>query len=403
MTGRNLTDEEWDAGLARIANPNGTEPFTIVSFEDFAATAEPGAGALLGDADQALIPEDSNVVIYGDGGAGKTTLALDLAVHWAAGRDWLDITVQRPLTTLTIENEGPRPLLRAKLTRKLTGWDPAGRARIVEKPWAAFSFADEEHRQHLADIIAHDHLDAVIVGPVVCAGMEGPGTLYEVRAFIQFLDDVRHRAAGRRVTFILIHHENRAGKVSGAWEGAVDTLLHVSLEGPGRTRVYMQKARWASHWHGQTLHLTWADNESFQVLDKPEVTDDNIAEQLLTAVTANPGIGWSDLEKAVPGVRSERRRKVRDRLLEAGQLVNIGRIDGHAAWLTECPKGKRTQLHLANDPTIRQLRPDPDEVGTQSASAQGAFEFPTSSPRPVPSRDEVGDEVNAPSNPGRPQ
>ena len=35
-------------------------------------------------------------MFYGDGGAGKTTLAIDLAFHLAAGEDWLGIPVRGP-------------------------------------------------------------------------------------------------------------------------------------------------------------------------------------------------------------------------------------------------------------------------------------------------------------------
>ena len=51
----------------------------IVSIEEFAAVIEDGAGPLLGEHSQAVIAENSDVVIYGDGGASKTTLMIDLA------------------------------------------------------------------------------------------------------------------------------------------------------------------------------------------------------------------------------------------------------------------------------------------------------------------------------------
>jgi hypothetical protein len=57
----------------------------IVSLDTFADTEEEGAEAVLGDADNAVIPEAGDVMVYGDGGAGKTTLVIDLACHLAAG------------------------------------------------------------------------------------------------------------------------------------------------------------------------------------------------------------------------------------------------------------------------------------------------------------------------------
>jgi hypothetical protein len=52
---------------------------TIVTLEEFAAVVEPGAAPLIGDPTSVLIAEGSDVMFYGDGGAGKTTLSIDLA------------------------------------------------------------------------------------------------------------------------------------------------------------------------------------------------------------------------------------------------------------------------------------------------------------------------------------
>jgi hypothetical protein len=350
-----------------------SHPLHAVSIEEFAAVAEDGAAPLLGEAAQVLIPENSDVMIYGDGGAGKTTLAIDLAVHWASGTNWLSIVIPRPVTSLIIENEGPRPLLREKLSRKLAGWTgaaPSGRARIIDEPWAGFTLANEPHRQQLADMVAHDGIDVVIIGPIVCAGMVAAGTLQDVREFLGLVSDVRRRA-GRRVTFVLIHHENRAGKVSGAWEGAADTLIHVTGMGHGHTRLHIQKARWASDHHAQTINLAWTGQDGYLVEEKPERTDEDIAAAILDAVSRHPGTGWTAVEKATPGVADDRRRKIRDRLLTDGQLVNIGKVDGAEVWLTECPARKTARLYLPDDPTIRHLRRDPDAAQPQSAALWG--------------------------------
>jgi len=77
---------------------------------------------------------------------------------------------------------------------------------------------------------------------------------------MQLVSDVRARSQ-RRLTVILIHHENKGGKVSGAWEGSGDTLLHVQAAGNGHTIVHVQKARWDSATHGTTLKLAWTAGE----------------------------------------------------------------------------------------------------------------------------------------------
>ncbi len=90
---------------------------SFVSADAFVDVDEAGAAALVGDDENVLVPEGGDVMFYGDGGAGKTTLMLDLALHLAAGDDWLGILVERPVRVAIIENEGPRPLFRAKLRR----------------------------------------------------------------------------------------------------------------------------------------------------------------------------------------------------------------------------------------------------------------------------------------------
>ena len=101
-----------------------------------------------------------------------------------------------------------------------------------------------------------------MAGPVAALGMDTAGTLAEVRAFMSLVRDLREQI-DHPLTVILVHHENKGGAVSGAWEGAGDTLLHTTAAGHGSTHVYVQKARWASASHHTTLKLAWADGEGF--------------------------------------------------------------------------------------------------------------------------------------------
>jgi hypothetical protein len=80
--------------------------------------------------------------------------------------------------------------------------------------------------------------------------------------------DLRYRA-GRQFALWIVHHENKAGDVSGAWERLPDTLVHVSARGNGRTRVHWRKVRWSSRLHDTTTELLW-DNGGFKVEEKVE-------------------------------------------------------------------------------------------------------------------------------------
>lgn len=191
--------------------------------------------------------------------------------------------------------------------------------------------------------------------------MDEAGTLQHVRDFTGLLADVR-RLAGRVVTFVLIHHENRAGTVSGAWEGAVDTLLHVQAQGHGQTRVHVQKARWSSTHHKTSLQLAWADGEGFELVDAAaERTDENLADEVLAYVLENGGTSWRKVEKPVGG-NGERLRSVRDRLLAGGRLYDAGGKSGMKLWHVDDPARPTSQYELC---------PTPDTLGTHPASGTG--------------------------------
>lgn len=358
----------------------------IVTIGEFVEVDEPGAEALLGaDGDSALIPEGGDIMVYGEGGAGKTTLAIDMACSLAAGDDWLGIPIRRPVNVLLVECEGPRPALRKKLARKRAAWRGSTigtRLRILEDPWASITFADETHRQALAEKIAELEVDVVIIGPLSRIGMEGAGTLQEIRDFMLLVSDVR-RLSGRPVAIVLIHHQSKAGQVSGAWEGATDTLLHVQGQGHGRTRLYIQKARWSSEHHGKALHLVWADGDSFTVEDRPEITEDTITDALVAAVTAMPGASWTKIRDH-GGVRGNDadKAKVRDRLIKAGDLINTATREGHFnLWLSDDPAAHRADASTAparlgapptdgNDETSRATVPDVSRHGARHGTAE---------------------------------
>jgi len=346
----------------------------VQTLDEFADELEDPAVALLGTADNVLIPENGDAMAYGDGGAGKTTMMIDLALHLAAGDPWLVWAVPRPLRVLLIENEGPRPFFRAKLRRKRDAWTGSAlgdRLLVLAEPWGRFTYAKERCREVLADWVREREIDVVISGPLTTAGMEAAGTLQEVRAFLVLVDDVR-RSAGRPFASVLVHHENKGGQVSGAWEGAGDTLLHVSAQGRGKVRLHVQKARHASESHGTTLQLLWAPGESFTVEESPELDDEAIAERIVAAIRGNPGTGWTRVEQATLGVSRDRRNAIRDRLLAVREIVNVRRRKGEPdRALDHVEEAKAAHLYAADDPVISQLLRASGAVGEQSAPAPG--------------------------------
>lgn len=329
----------------------------FVPVDRFASVHEASAEPLLGDSRNNLLPAGAFVLVYGDGGAGKTTLLIDLAFHMATGEEWLGVAVARPCNVLMVENEGPRGNLREKLKAKLDAWtgpEIGDRLRVLEDPWAQFTFADGMSRSELAQAVQIHGADVLVIGPVQTLGVEGGGTPAEVNDFVSLVEEMR-REVGRPLAVILVHHQNRAGQVSGAWERVPDTLMHVSAQGNGKTRLFWQKARWASDLHGAAWYLRWVDGEGFELEDRPEVTVDSITADVLTAVAENGGASWTEIRKDVRGNGTEA-AKVRDRLLAVGEIVNTAAREGHFnLWLPDDPasdrSGQGTGLERLTDAT----------------------------------------------------
>ena len=374
------------------AVPGEAESFRleVTTLGEFVAVEEEGAEALVGGELGAFIPQGGDVMFYGDGGAGKTTLAVDLACHLAAGDDWLGIPVARQANVLLIENEGPRPLYRAKLRRKRDGWTGSpldDRVQVLERPWGKLSFSEAGWREALAESIRDYEVDIVIAGPVSRLGMNEAGTLQEVRDFLGLVNEARELSA-RRVAVVLIHHENKGGKVSGAWEGSGDTLLHVQGQGHGRLRLFVQKARWSSIYHATTLQLAWAEGEGFALLEDGPDRPERVWEDIAGYVLEHGGCGWNEVDKAVPGEGTYKRQR-RDQMLEEGLLLNVG-------------SGQKFALWHGDDPARPTLEGEPrrsaDAVPTRSASATGdGAETATASVRRLRSSDAPTDAVGSTS------
>ena len=271
---------------------------SVVSAAAFASVDEPGAEPIVGEGDDVVIGMNSDSMFYGDGGSGKTTLSIDLACHLAAGEDWLGFEVRRS-RVLMIEREGPRPLLRRKIARKIKFWTGVkidDRFLLLDEPWAKFTFASEQWRAGVADVIREREVDLLLVGPLTRVGMDEAGTLQQVNAFMELVNDLRLRS-GRPLAVVIVHHENKGGTVSGAWEGAGDTLMHVEERSHGSTGVTFQKARWASNVHGTAIELAWIAGEGFRIKDERDLLS-----QITAHLAAHP---WMTVKEiAAPAEKS---------------------------------------------------------------------------------------------------
>jgi len=339
----------------------GVPPVNIVSFDEFVGTEEETAGALLGSDDETILPIGGMLLMYGDGGAGKTTLTVDAVAHMASGTPWLGIVVERAVRILIIENEGPRGKFRRKLLQKFATWNghPAfnDNVRVMEDPWTMFSLREETHRHALAVSIATHEIDLVVMGPLVTLGMVGGGTPDEVQDFETLLRMTR-TLVPRPFAFWTVHHENKAGDVAGAWERVPDCLMHVQAQGNGHTRVVFRKARWADESHGTSLDLRWiVEGRSYEI---KEAVDRDLHADVVEAFTVDDAWRTSREVAKLIHANHEATRQVLSDLVERKDMTFAVGPSGRGA-TAQCYRLSEGVLTLLEHPGT----PDPTTTPTQ--------------------------------------
>jgi AAA domain len=396
-------EQEEQPPAAYSANGGVVNGLTWVNSAQFMDMEEEPAQILIGTSEDMLLPAGGTLMMYGDGGAGKTTLTLDAMTHLATGTPWLDQPIPEPLRIILIENEGPRPMLRERLRALRNGhggWEP--NVDLMLEPWMGFSFRAEWCREDLATKITEFQARLVIVGPLVTLGTMGGGTPDEVSAFDEYLKDTRARVP-HAFSYWIVHHENKAGGVSGAWERLPDTLVHVSLQAHGRTHVHWRKTRWSSELQGTRMNLTWTGAFSFQVEEPPEKpTPEDILGRVRELYTeADQWRTMEDIRKAIGAGKTPTAKAV-TQLTEERYLIEQvgppGRSPRARCW---CVNPTEAGLTLDSALDSHQSPVESSESSTEARGSEGR-ELDSAGERDLRSPGEESSSVTRPESPGEP-
>jgi hypothetical protein len=247
-------------------------PFSL-PVSEFVALERPNVEPLLADADgRATIGRNSLTLLGALGGHGKTTFAIDLFLHLAAGVDYPPFTVPRPVSILMVENEGPEQLFADKLAARLERFphELRGRLDICTFDWGGFSLADETHRKRLTSEIAVKGYDLVFGDPLDSLGIEGVGSPEDTRKFLALMKET---GLHKTVAWWLNTHPRKdetreaLNEISGAWGGKPDSVLLLRMLDGDRTKIRQPKLRWARRGKGPTLLYGFEpDTEAFTYL-----------------------------------------------------------------------------------------------------------------------------------------
>jgi hypothetical protein len=250
-----------------VSAPEG--PFSL-SIADFIALEREQAEPLITDTDgRVLIARKSLTLLGGLGGGGKTTFFVELALHLAAGVDYLGFKIPAPASVLLIENEGPEEMFAAKLEAKLASFEHEleKRVAVCTVDWGGFTLGDGTIRERLReDIVKHEY-DLIFGDPLDSLGIEGVGSPADTR---KFLERLKETGLHSEVAWWLNTHPRKEetkealNEIAGAWGGKPDAVLLLNQLDDDRSRLRFPKLRWAKRGKRPAILLAFdPDTESF--------------------------------------------------------------------------------------------------------------------------------------------
>jgi hypothetical protein len=260
-------------------------PFALPIREFIALPREHKEPMLANAEGRAVVGFRSLTLLGALGGHGKTTWALDLFLHMAAGIDYPPFTIPRPVSTLVIENEGAQELFAEKLEARLQHFPHELKARldVCTFDWGGFSLATDAHLERLIREIADRGYDLVFGDPLDSLGITGVGSPEDTRKFLALM---KLAGLNKTVAWWLNTHPRKEetrealNEIAGAWGGKPDTVFLLRMLEDDRTQLRQPKLRWARRGKGPTLLYAFdPDTEAFSYIgEQAEDERDYVAE-----------------------------------------------------------------------------------------------------------------------------
>jgi putative DNA primase/helicase len=260
-------------------------PFAL-PIREFVALERGHHEPMLADAEGRAVVGFLSLVLLGAlGGHGKTTWAIDLFLHMAAGVDFPPFAIPRPVSILVVENEGPEQMFADKLEARLQHFAHKLKAPldVCVFDWGGFSLADETHRDRLIREIAERKYDLVFGDPLDSLGIEGVGSPEDTRKFLALM---KKTGLNKSVAWWLNTHPRKEetkealNEIAGAWGGKPDTVFLLRMLEGDRTQLRQPKLRWARRGKGPTLLFAFdPETEAFSFIgEQSEEERDHLAE-----------------------------------------------------------------------------------------------------------------------------
>jgi hypothetical protein len=209
------------------------------------------------------IPRNMFTGFFADGGAGKSTMALQLAASGALNMPWLGLPVARPFSTLYLSAEDNADICRERLLRiieAMTGGDHNTYKQSMSRFWLLDAthgseidplfaswlrgkgLSETRFYRRIKGFIAEKHIDLFIIDSAADVFDEEIDRT-AVRSFIRALHALR-------CTVLLLGHPSVSGMKEGRgysgsthWHNAVRARLYMTKPSGGKDRVGDDDAR----------------------------------------------------------------------------------------------------------------------------------------------------------------
>ena len=238
---------------------------------------------------------------------------------------------------------------------------------VYQSPWGEFSFADADARAALADYCDEHEIDLVAANPTLGLGVAASGRPDETQQFVDWLVECGLKSTR---AFWLLHHENKAGQISGDWGRHPDTKVQLQADGNRpRTKLVWEKTRWAtlpSETIAKACLLEWVvETQGYTVveLDTVGASDAELEQRIADYLAEHPYSSTTTVETEVQGTASRIRN-----LLDGARFDNVNGKRGAKMWfLRQHPVGDR----LTTESTSERANPHRERVCTPSAPRRG--------------------------------
>jgi archaellum biogenesis ATPase FlaH len=199
------------------------EKLSLLSLDDLAALPDP---VYLIDG---VLPANVLGVLYGAPGAGKSFIALDMALAIASGREWLGRETRQG-KVLYVAAEGALGMKLRIAAYQLRHAIPGDSIRFLPVPFDARS---SKSRDAIVAVLAENAFkpDLIIVDTLarVAVGAD-ENSAQQMGEVVEGFETLRR---GTEATILVIHHTRKDGegfRGSSALEGAVDVMIECTAE-----------------------------------------------------------------------------------------------------------------------------------------------------------------------------